>query len=306
MSHTLITSRSNPWVQQWLRYHTKPSARKAAGLVWLEGEHLALEALKQCAKTASVFVKKPTNNPTNNLATNPTTNPVNNFSLPRFEIVQWLVPHTAAGQSMAEKLQALASINKQTGIETVYLAESVYKALCSMDSLPSVCVVLRESEQAQIIDYTAPAVVLDGLQDPGNIGTAIRLCAAFGMPQVLLSTTCASSWSAKALRAGQGAQLSVNVHENLDLKPIYQGFKAHNMPIWATSLANSSVSLARLTANNLPKNMVWVFGNEGQGIGAESQAAATQCVHIPMQGGFESLNVGSAVAICLWAWQQHS
>jgi RNA methyltransferase, TrmH family len=279
MKQTLITARSNPWVQKWLRYHSKPSVRKAAGLIWLEGEHLAMEALKQTTQTHAV---------------------------PRFTIMQWIVPNTLAGQAIAAKLYALAQHEKHTTIDVVYLSESVYKTLCSMDSLPSVCAVLRETTHMQAIDYTAAAVVLDGLQDPGNIGTAIRLCAAFGVPQVLLAAGCASSWSAKALRAGQGAQLSVPVHENLDLAIVYQGFLNRNTPIWATSLSKESITLDKPALAGMTKQMLWVFGNEGQGISALSQAVATQCVHISMQGGFESLNVASAVAICLWAWQENA
>ena len=174
MNETTITSRSNPWVQQWLRYQSKPAERKAAGVVWLEGEHLVVEAL-------------------------------NRLPAQRYVIDAVVLPDHAAARTLLKQLTkqyaAFAAIN------VVWLGESAYKALCTMDSLPSICAVLRLSETNAIPDYTAPAVVLDGVQDPGNIGTIIRLCAAFGMPQVLLSEGCASAWSAKALRAGQGAQL---------------------------------------------------------------------------------------------------
>jgi tRNA G18 (ribose-2'-O)-methylase SpoU len=295
MKESLITARSNPWVQQWLRYQAKPSARKAAGLVWLEGEHLVQEALKQ-TQAHTQLQRTPR---------------FSGFST--FSVLQWVLPHTASGQAMLATLQAAHGLTDLELPDIIWLGESVYKALCSMDSLPSVCAVLQINSHAEQnnIDYSKPAVVLDGLQDPGNIGTAIRLCAAFGMPQLLLSAGCASAWSAKALRAGQGAQLAISVYEDVDLNAVYSGFKAQNLPIFATSLSGNSVSLANFTSLqdtsvnvSVSKPCVWVFGNEGQGISEASQAAATQCVHIPMQGGFESLNVGSAVAICLWTWQQ--
>jgi TrmH family RNA methyltransferase len=268
-----ITSRSNPWVQQWLRYQAKPAERKAAGVAWLEGEHLVVEAL-------------------NRLGTN------------YFAVDTLIFPSTEAGnaihQRLASQYAAVSAVN------IVWLGDAAYKALCTMDSAPSVCAVLRlaannpANEQSIAV---APTVVLDGVQDPGNIGTLIRLCAAFAVPQVLLSTGCASAWSSKALRAGQGAQLAVHVHEDIDLNAAYAVFKRLAMPIAATSLATGSVPLNQV---KLTQQMVWVFGNEGQGISLASQAAATQFVHIPMQGGFESLNVGTAAAICLWQWQNNA
>jgi TrmH family RNA methyltransferase len=154
----------------------------------------------------------------------------------------------------------------------------------------------------EYIDYTTTTVVLDCIQDPGNIGTIIRLCAAFGISQVILSKGCASAWSLKALRAGQGAQLAINIYENTDLSSVYKRFKAYSIPVFVTSLTKQSLPLLQV---DIKETMVWVFGNEGQGVSIISQTAATQSVYIPMNGGFESLNVASAAAICLWTWQNN-
>jgi RNA methyltransferase, TrmH family len=268
-----ITSRSNPWVQQWLRYQAKPAERKAAGLAWLEGEHLAVEALNRLVRA-------------------------------HFALDALIFPSTDAGKAMYQRL--LSQYAAVSGIPIVWLGEVAYKALCIMDSAPRVCAVLRLSANSSTKPQSiaaAPTVVLDGVQDPGNIGTLIRLCAAFAVPQVLLSAGCASAWSSKALRAGQGAQLAVQVHEEVNLSEAYATFKQLAMPIAATSLAAGSVPLNQV---KLTKQMVLVFGNEGQGISPASQTAATQFVHIPMQGRFESLNVGTAAAICLWQWQNNT
>jgi RNA methyltransferase, TrmH family len=270
MNETVITSRSNPWVQQWLRYQAKPAERKAAGFAWLEGEHLVVEAL-------------------------------NRLGTAHFALDTLIFPSTEAGSAMHQRL--LSQYAAVSGIQIVWLGEGAHKALCTLDSAPSVCAVLRlafnktANEQSIV---AVPTVVLDGVQDPGNIGTLVRLCAAFAVPQVLLSAGCASAWSSKALRAGQGAQLAVKVYEEVDLNAAYAVFKRSAMSIAATSLATGSVPLNQAKTT---QQMVWVFGNEGQGISPASQAAATQRVHIPMQGGFESLNVGTAAAICLWQWQ---
>ncbi len=267
MNETTITSRSNPWVQQWLRYQSKPAERKAAGVVWLEGEHLVVEALSR-------------------------------LSAQRYDIDALVLPDNESASSLLKQLTSQYAL--LLSAKVVWLGESVYKVLCTMGSLPSICAVLRLNAANTRPDFTAPAVVLDGVQDPGNIGTIIRLCAAFGMPQVLLSEGCASAWSAKALRAGQGAQLAVQMIEDVSLNSAYSAFKAAGTHIAATCLSQDSQPLNQAA---LHPRMVWVFGSEGQGISAATQAAANQLIHIPMQGGFESLNVGSAAAICLWQWQ---
>lgn len=287
MKKNVITARSNPWVQQWLRYHAKPALRKEAQLVWLEGEHLVLEALQQLKQQ-------------------------------RFTIIEFILPDNCTGESSAKYLQQYINdnINDNIGdkildntrnihtIRWVYLSETLYTSLCSMNSTPSICAVLNMNTQLnfEYIDYTTTTVVLDCIQDPGNIGTIIRLCAAFGISQVILSKGCASAWSLKALRAGQGAQLAINIYENTDLSSVYKQFKAYSIPVFVTSLTKQSLPLLQV---DIKETMVWVFGNEGQGVSIISQTAATQSVYIPMNGGFESLNVASAAAICLWTWQNN-
>lgn len=272
MTDTLITSRSNPWVQHCLRHQAKPALRKAAGWVWLEGEHVLIEALKHSDSE-------------------------------RFSIESMVLPDTAGARSLLKALRA--QFPAAGRLPCVWLSESVFKALCTMDSAPAVCAVLRMPAQTALkaIDFTQASVVLDGLQDPGNVGTLIRLCAAFGVGQVLLSKGSASAWSAKALRAGQGAQCALAVFEEVDLSAAYALFREHHLPIAATLLAAHSVPLQHAI---LQPQMVWVFGHEGQGVSADSLAAAGLQVHIPMQGGFESLNVAAACAICLWQWQQQA
>ena len=267
VTETFITARSNPWVQQWLRFQTKPALRKAAGVVWLEGEHLVVEAMSRMA-------------------------------LGNYQIEALVLPDSETGRAALSRLSSQFAASK--GLNIICLGESVYKLLCTVDSLPSICAVMR-LKAILPADYSAPTVVLEGVQDPGNVGTLIRLCAAFAVPQVLLSAGCASAWSAKALRAGQGAQLAVNVLEDVDLTAAYCAFQLAKLPIAATSLGKGSVALNHAI---LSRQMVWVFGSEGQGVSSITQQCATQLVHIPMQGGFESLNVGTAAAICLWQWQQ--
>ncbi len=270
MNELIISSRSNPWVQQWLRWQTKASDRKAANVVWLEGEHLVTEALQRVTTTT------------------------------RFSFKHIVLPDTQSSRDLLQKM----SVKSPSTIESViWVNETVYAHLCSLNSSPSVCAEVQLNGNARV-NYHKPAVILDGLQDPGNVGTVLRLCAAFGSPQVVLSRGCASAWGAKSLRAGQGAQLAVNIIEDIDLAQVYAGFACAGLPITATSLASGSLPLGQFCQTGLKQAMVWVFGHEGQGVSAQTQSAANHLVHIPMQGGFESLNVASAASICLWQWAQ--
>jgi TrmH family RNA methyltransferase len=136
-------------------------------------------------------------------------------------------------------------------------------------------------------------VLLDGVQDPGNVGTLLRTAAAAGVRQVLLSPGCAAAWSPKVLRAGQGAHFVLDIVEEADLISFvrdYQGMVAVTCLDEATSLYAASWQGA----------LAWAFGAEGQGVRRELLEAADLRIKIPMPGAVESLNVGAAAAVCLF------
>jgi TrmH family RNA methyltransferase len=140
-------------------------------------------------------------------------------------------------------------------------------------------------------DYRC-AVLLDNIQDPGNVGTILRTAAAAGADAVFLSTGCAEAWSPKSLRAGMGAHFALSIHEQQPLASIAKGFSV----VVATSLAATQ----SLYAVDLTANTAFIFGNEGGGLSAALLDCATHPVSIPMPGKVESLNVAAAVAVCLF------
>ena len=139
----------------------------------------------------------------------------------------------------------------------------------------------------------APTVILDGLQDAGNVGTILRSAAAFGFPQVLAMKGTAALWSPKVLRAGMGAHFGLRLLEGLEPDRL----SALAVPLLATS-SHQGDYLHRAA---LPWPCAWVLGHEGQGVSAELAGRAAQFVRIVQPGGEESLNVGAAAAICLHA-----
>jgi len=140
---------------------------------------------------------------------------------------------------------------------------------------------------------TGLVLALDGVQDPGNVGSILRTAAAAGVDQVWLSLGCADAWSPKVLRAGMGAHFLVPLVERASLPELLQAFKGKRL---ATALDGS----VDLYTADLRGDMVMTLGSEGQGVSAEVLAASELRVRIPMLRTLESLNVGAAAAICLF------
>ncbi len=137
-------------------------------------------------------------------------------------------------------------------------------------------------------------VLLDRIQDPGNVGTLLRTCAAAGIKRVLSARGTAALWSPKVLRSAQGAHFALKLYEQLDLVEICQNL---SLPIVATTLAKST----DLYDTKLPEHCAWVFGHEGQGVAPEILSQAKLRININHdRAAVESLNVGIAAAICLF------
>lgn len=139
----------------------------------------------------------------------------------------------------------------------------------------------------------ACCLLLEDIQDPGNLGSMLRSAAAAGAGAVYLSKGCADPWSPRALRGGMGAQFLLAVHEHADLVAVARDFSGQ---VVATSLAAATP----LWALDLRGPTAFVFGNEGAGLSATLLAAAHHRVRIPMPGGMESLNAAAAAAVCLF------
>lgn len=139
----------------------------------------------------------------------------------------------------------------------------------------------------------APTVILDRLQDAGNVGSILRSAAALGFAQVLALKGTAALWSPKVLRAGMGAHFGLHLLEGLDATAL----QALQMPL----LVTSSHQGEWLHQAALPWPCAWVMGHEGQGASEELMQRASAFVRIAQPGGEESLNVAAAAAICLHA-----
>ncbi|WP_434627343.1 TrmH family RNA methyltransferase [Chromobacterium sp. CV08] len=142
-------------------------------------------------------------------------------------------------------------------------------------------------------DAAAARVLLEDIQDPGNLGTILRCAAAAGVWDVFLSKGCVDVFSPKVLRAGMGAHFALRIHEHADLEAELRGFAGRKL---VTHLEGSS----SLYGHDLSGAVAFVFGNEGAGVGDALLALADARIRIPMPGHAESLNVAMAATVCLF------
>lgn len=151
---------------------------------------------------------------------------------------------------------------------------------------------------AAIPDAPAPVsagfcLLLDGVQDPGNVGSILRSAAAAGVDQVWLSDGCADVWSPKVLRAGMGAHFALSLIERAPIQALLDGFEG---PLAITAMAHSR----SLFETDLRGALVLALGSEGAGVSPALQDRAALRLTIPMATGIESLNVAAAAAVCLF------
>ncbi|AOX99469.1 RNA methyltransferase [Jeongeupia sp. USM3] len=186
----------------------------------------------------------------------------------------------------------VAGLVARAALPTHPLAEALFAELTELPSLSGV-IALTAIPPAPVPRRDGLVLLLDGVQDPGNVGTLLRTAAAAGVDQVWLSTGCADVWSPRVLRAGMGAHFVLPLIERAPLLDLLDGFDG---PLAATLLDGA----VDLYAADLRGDLALALGAEGQGISAGLAARAVKRLRIPMAAGVESLNVGAAAAICLY------
>ncbi len=196
------------------------------------------------------------------------------------------------GQSSVE---ATGLIQALEHISTVMLPTLMFAELTPVTNATGILALVR-IPQLPAPENPAFALMLEDIQDPGNIGSMLRTAAAAGVDVVYLSTSCTDAWSPKALRGGQGAQFVLPIVERADLIMELQNFSGNS---YATTMQGES-----LYAQDLTQASAFVIGNEGAGLSRKTIAATTKSINIPMaenrRGSVESLNAGAATAVCLF------
>lgn len=265
----LVTSRDNPLVQRLRKLAHDPAAYRKLGEVWLEGDHLCSAYLARGKKTAVAVVAD----------------------------TAWLGEHGVGngGDPVVYKLTALA----RQADKVVVLPEAIWKIFTGLESPARLGFLVQmpllrdgDGQTSSGVRAGVPTVVLDRVQDAGNVGSVLRSASALGVAQVIAMKGTAALWSPKVLRAGMGAHFALHLVE--------QALPEHLAALQVPMVATSSHADHELPRAPLPEPCAWVLGHEGQGVGAEVMAMCSQTVSIPQPGGEESLNVAAAAAICLY------
>ena len=160
-------------------------------------------------------------------------------------------------------------------------------------------VAVSRSVVGDALDASGPVVVLDGVQDPGNVGALVRSAAWFGAAAVVADARTADFEGPKAVRAAMGGLWDVELVRVADLAPLLDALRAEGRAVWGADLAGQSLSRWRPAPRD-----VLVLGSEGHGLSDSVSLRLTGCVSIPGAGarGVESLNVGVAAGILLAHW----
>lgn len=249
----LIRSRDNPRFKVLRELATSTRERRKAGLALLDGMHLI------SAYRASGGVPE-----------------------------QLILSESGTASAEAAELAA-----DGPGQGVLVLADSLFNDVAQVATPTGIIALIRTPKPGPLPPKIERCVMLENIQDAGNLGSILRSTAAAGIRTILLSQGCAFAWSPKVLRAGMGAHFSLEIFDNVDLA-------AAMHRLLGRLICTSGHARKSLYQADLRGPLAWVFGNEGSGVSAELSAAAAEQVRIPMPGKAESLNVAAAAAICLF------
>lgn len=249
-----IASRENPHFKALKKLCQSGRERRKTGRVLLDGMHLIESYVQHVGKPEEIVVSE----------------------------------SGAARSEIAAYLQG-GNVGKSVSV----LADMLFNDLAIVETPSGIMAVVTQPRCSHGFNQEVDSVLLDGIQDPGNLGSILRSAAAAGFRQVLLSADCAQAWSPKTLRAAMGAHFQLDIHESCDLPAFLGGYRGQAV-LTALDATTSLYSL------DLKKPVAWVFGSEGQGVSGEVAQSTQLRVRIPMPGATESLNVAAAVAVCLF------
>jgi TrmH family RNA methyltransferase len=199
----------------------------------------------------------------------------------------------AVSRQGAQNPEIGALLARMAGVDAIVLGDAQFATLSSVVTPTGILAVVRTPRpQARPRDMKA-CVMLEELQDPGNLGSILRSCAAAGMEHVLLSRGSVHAWSPRVLRAGMGAHFGLAIYEGVDLQAAAREFRG-------ARVATRPGAPQSIFESDLNGRIALMLGNEGAGLSAELLGAADRIVSIPMPGKAESLNIAAAAAVCLF------
>jgi len=259
MNFEKITSRNNPVIKDAAKLSDK-KYREKCGLFAFEGRKLLTEALSSNAPLERILVTEK--------------------ALPLLPLNDIKCKITVVSDEVYEKI----SFEKSP--------EGIFCISKPLDKFHNIYIIYRREH---FNDGTF--FLLDGIRDPGNLGTILRTASAFKCGAVIMSEDCADVYNSKTVRASMGAIFRQRTARVKDMVGTVKELIASGKTVYSAALDKSSVSLFELNAD---KDVCFIVGNEGNGINAEVIAASSGTVIIPMEENTESLNAAVASTVLLY------
>ena len=181
--------------------------------------------------------------------------------------------------------------------EVWYLSPALYEEITQVES-PTGWGLLIPRVGATSSMRDGDIVILDRIQDPGNVGSILRSSAAAGVQAVWCLSGTADPWSPKVLRSAMGAHFRLQIQDEMHNEAVLTAAHDAGLSLFATRLAAESESLF-MSSVSLAQPVAWIFGQEGSGVCTELSQQA-RAIQIPQHAGVESLNVAAAAAVCLF------
>jgi len=201
--------------------------------------------------------------------------------------------HILLNAAALHDAEVTALVERAAGVPVTQLDDRLFAELSELKTPSGILALIDIPQPAGTIADSCFALLLEDIQDPGNLGSMLRSAAAAGCDAVFLSTGCADAWSPKVLRAAMGGHFALNIHERQDLPDVAKAFPG-------VLLAASLQASRSLYDCDLRGQVALLIGNEGAGLSDGLLNLATQAIAIPMPGKVESLNAAAATAICLF------
>ncbi len=200
----------------------------------------------------------------------------------------------AVAESAIARTEVVSLLAQCEGSDVVVLADPLMAQISSLESPAFVVATIRTPDVHPLPTETT-MLLLEDLQDPGNVGSLLRSAAAAGIREVVTSRATAFAWSPKVLRAAQGAHFALNISEGRDLATVIADYTGTSI-----ALVVDPDPPCSLYDCDLKQPVAFVIGNEGAGLSAELRQACRVRATIPMPGRTESLNAAAAGAVCLF------
>ena len=254
MSFKHITSRDNPVFKYQKKLVENARERRAEGKTLLDGVHLIEAYLAAFGEPELIII------------------PEGKSSLEASQLMQQL-EHVSTIMLPTLMFAELTPVASSTGILAVITIPKSWPQIAPPETVKF-------------------ALMLEDIQDPGNLGSMLRTALGAGVEAVYLSKGCTDAWSPKALRGGQGAQFYLPIIEGVDIVSAMQNFAGNT---YATTMVGKS-----LYAQDLTQPSAFVIGNEGAGLSSKALQVASHQISIPMSVHLESLNAAAAAAVCLF------